>query len=157
MKDEIIDIVKSEMLNYLSTQQMTRLNKVLEHALLDVTLSIEENKPELSIYSNEELLSNFLDAKNLEGCSTKTIKYYRAAITKLLSTINKSAVRSSVFDHFRFLLSEVVPSSTCPQSLSTVKTLAVTAFSPLLRTSGRKNPLRAKRAHSPVCRTGFVI
>ena len=49
MKDEIIDIVKSEMLNYLSTQQMTRLNKVLEHALLDVTLSIEENKPELSI------------------------------------------------------------------------------------------------------------
>ena len=115
MKDEIIDIVKSEMLNYLSTQQMTRLNKVLEHALLDVTLSIEENKPELSIYSNEELLSNFLDAKNLEGCSTKTIKYYRAAITKLLSTINKSAVAITTED-IRKYLSDYQKINNCSKS-----------------------------------------
>ena len=33
MKSEIIDIVKSEMLNYLNTQQMEWLDKVLEHVL----------------------------------------------------------------------------------------------------------------------------
>lgn len=115
MKDEIIDIVKSEMLNYLNTQQMSRLNKVLEHALLDVTLSIEENKPAPSIYSNEELLSNFLDAKNLEGCSPKTIKYYRGAINKLLSTINKSAATITT-DDLRKYLSDYQKINNCSKS-----------------------------------------
>ena len=65
-------------------------------------------------------------------------------------------IRPSIFDHFRFLLSEVVPSSPCPQGLSTAKTLEITAFLPLLRTSGRKIPLRAKYACSRVCRTGSI-
>ena len=45
MKGEIIDIVKSEMLNYLTSQQMDRLDKVLEHVLWDVDISKENTKP----------------------------------------------------------------------------------------------------------------
>lgn len=103
MKGEIINIVKSEMLNYLNAQQMDRLDKVLEHVLWDVTISKEDNKPAQAILSNDEFVSNFLEAKNLEGCSAKTIKYYRGTINKMLSTINKSAVAITTDDLRKYL------------------------------------------------------
>lgn len=103
MKGEIINIVKSEMLNYLNAQQMERLDKVLEHVLWDVTITKEDKKPVQAILSNEELVSNFLEAKNLEGCSAKTIKYYRATVNKMLSTINKSAVAITTDDLRKYL------------------------------------------------------
>lgn len=96
MKGEIINIVKSEMLNYLNSQQMERLDKVLEHVLWDVTIVKEDKKPIQAILSNTELVNNFLDAKNLEGCSAKTIKYYRGTINKMLETVNKSAVAIAI-------------------------------------------------------------
>lgn len=103
MKGEIISVIKSEMLNYLNTQQMERLDKVLEHVLWDVTIVKEDKKPIQAILSNAELVSNFLDAKNLEGCSAKTIKYYRGTINKMLETINKSAVAITTDDLRKYL------------------------------------------------------
>lgn len=98
MKGEIISVIKSEMLNYLNAQQMDRLDKVLEHVLWDVTISKEDAKPIQAVSSNEELVNHFLDAKNLEGCSAKTIKYYRATINKMLGVVNKSAVAITTND-----------------------------------------------------------
>ena len=103
MKGEIINIVKSEMLNYLNAQQMERLDKVLEHVLWDVIIVKEDKKPIQAILSNTELVSNFLDANNLEGCSAKTIKYYRGTINKMLETINKSAVAITTDDLRKYL------------------------------------------------------
>ena len=103
MKGEIISVIKSEMLNYLNAQQMERLDKVLEHVLWDVTIVKEDKKPIQAILSNAELVSNFLDAKNLEGCSAKTIKYYRGTINKMLETINKSAVAITTDDLRKYL------------------------------------------------------
>lgn len=103
MKGEIINIVKSEMLNYLNAQQMEKLDKVLEHVLWDVTIVKEDKKPIQAILSNTELVSNFLDAKNLEGCSAKTIKYYRGTINKMLETVNKSAVAITTDDLRKYL------------------------------------------------------
>ena len=103
MKGEIISVLKSEMLNYLNAQQMERLDKVLEHVLWDVTIIKEDKKPIQAILSNTELVSNFLDAKNLEGCSAKTIKYYRGTINKMLETVNKSAVAITTEDLRKYL------------------------------------------------------
>ena len=103
MKGEIINIVKSEMLDYLNAQQMERLNKVLEHVLWDVTITKEDKKPVQAILSNEELMSRFLEAKNLEGCSSKTIRYYKATVNKMLTTINKSAIAIATDDLRKYL------------------------------------------------------
>jgi len=90
MKCEIISIVKSEMLNCLNAQQLDRLGKVLEHVLWDVTISKEDKKSVQATLTNEILLSCFLEAKQLEGCSPKTLKYYRGTINNMFSHINKS-------------------------------------------------------------------
>ena len=103
MKCEVISIIESEMLNYLSAQQIDRLSKVLEHVLWDVTISKSDKNPVQSVLSNEEFLSSFIEAKNLEGCSPKTIKYYRGTIGKLLSDINKSAVAITTEDIRKYL------------------------------------------------------
>ena len=115
MKGEIINIVKSEMLAYLNAQQMDRLDKVLEHVLWDVTIIKEDKKPIQAILSNEELVTSFLDAKNLEGCSAKTIKYYRAAINKMVSTVNKSIVAITT-DDLRKYLSDYQKTNNCSKS-----------------------------------------
>lgn len=103
VKEEIISIVKSEMLNHLNAQQMDRLNKVLEHVLWDVVVSKEESTPVQSYLTNEELVTNFLDAKYLEGCSSKTIKYYRSTISNMLGDINKSAMAITTDDIRKYL------------------------------------------------------
>ena len=103
MKGEIISIIKSEMLNYINAQQMERLDKVLEHVLWDVEISKTDQKPVQTVLSNNEFVSNFLDAKSLEGCSAKTIKYYRSTITKMLTDINKSAVTITTEDLRKYL------------------------------------------------------
>ena len=103
MKGEIISVIKSEMLNYLNAQQMDRLAKVLEHVLWDDPITKDSEKPVQTILSNDELMTLFLDAKNLEGCSSKTIKYYRGTISKMLTTINKSAVAITTEDLRKYL------------------------------------------------------
>lgn len=82
---------------------MDRLNKVLEHVLWDVVVSKEESTPVQSYLTNEELVTNFLDAKYLEGCSSKTIKYYRSTISNMLGDINKSAMAITTDDIRKYL------------------------------------------------------
>lgn len=103
MKCEVISIIESEMLNYLNAQQMDRLTKVLEHVLWDVKITKDNKNPLQAVLSNDELLSSFLEAKNLEGCSPKTLKYYRGTISKLLSDVNKSAVAITTEDIRKYL------------------------------------------------------
>lgn len=103
MKGDIIDIVKSEMLNYLNSQQMDRLDKVLEHVLWDVAISKANTKPIQSIFANEDLLTNFLGAKQLEGCSPKTLKYYRGTISRMIADIKKSVVAITTEDIRKYL------------------------------------------------------
>ena len=51
-------------------------------------------------YSNYNFMVLFLSAKKVEGCSFKTLKYYRATIETMLSTINKE-VKHIVTDDLR--------------------------------------------------------
>lgn len=102
MKNEFIKLVESEMIQHLSVEQMDRLNKVIAHLLLDVDIVKSQNSTP-AILSNEELLTSFLDAKSLEGCSKKTIKYYRTTIERMLKDINKSSVAITTEDLRKYL------------------------------------------------------
>ena len=39
---------------------------------------------------NQDFMNMFLSAKDIEGCSKRTIKYYKDIIEKFLSNIGKS-------------------------------------------------------------------
>ena len=86
MKTELIREIEQSMLNYLDNAQLEILHKVLLRATENLKVIKNDDKLEgiEQQYSNEELISKFINAKQIEGCSDKTIKYYKSTLLNLL-------------------------------------------------------------------------
>lgn len=87
-----IDRVVREMLPYLNNQQLMKLKTVLS-SLADTTIRNEMD-------DNELLLERYFAAKRTEGCSEKSLNYYKATLTKALASIGKNA-KEIVTDELR--------------------------------------------------------
>ena len=112
MKEQIILNITQEMLPYLDNAQLLQLRKVLEHTLWNVEIS---EKPETDCsaeMNNRELLSAFVNAKRIEGCSEKTLKYYQSTINKMLSDTDKHITHITT-DDLREYLSEYQRANSC--------------------------------------------
>ena len=86
MKDKLITQITTDMANHLSTQQLENLQKVLMAAFINV--EIAEIKTVNKQKSNEKLLELFISAKRIEGCSEKSLKYYRMVIENMFTSLN---------------------------------------------------------------------
>ena len=78
--EENILLVLNEMSEYLTVEQMKKLQEV-------IVKTFAENEAPKTEISNDEFLKMFLDAKRIEGCSDRTIKYYRVTIEHLLKNV----------------------------------------------------------------------
>lgn len=99
MKQEFITEITQQMLPYLDNMELEQLQKVLKVTLQNYEIIKSENHSEQN-YSNLNFMELFLSAKRVEGCSEKTLKYYRATIETMLITINKE-VKHIVTDDLR--------------------------------------------------------
>ena len=71
----------------LDYRQMAHLKAVLSNEFQK--LDIHEKKDNINIHQdNEKLLDAFVSAKKVEGCSDKTLAYYRSTIEHLFETID---------------------------------------------------------------------
>ena len=86
MGREIYDII-NDMAEVLNASQMQKLQEVLVKRLSENTVS------DYLQTTNVDFLDMFLTAKHLEGCSDKTIRYYRCTIEKMLDTINIPVIK----------------------------------------------------------------
>ncbi|MBO5353999.1 MAG: hypothetical protein J6A77_11960 [Lachnospiraceae bacterium] len=86
MGREIYDII-NDMAEVLNASQMQKLQEVLVKRLSENIVS------DYLQTTNVEFLDMFLTAKHLEGCSDKTIRYYRCNIEKMLDTINVPVIK----------------------------------------------------------------
>ncbi|MBR8748597.1 Tyrosine recombinase XerC [Fusobacterium sp. DD29] len=89
VKEKIIQNVIQEMLPYLNNAQLTRLKKVISNNLASYSLNAKKEDNNLENESNIKLLDLFTAAKRIEGCSEKSLKYYKKAIEKMLIAIDK--------------------------------------------------------------------
>lgn len=87
MKQQIISEVMQQMLPYLDNAQMRQLQKVLEKALFGCEIIAQIGKKDTD--DNPKLIDAFVSAKRIEGCSKKTLKYYRTTIESMVASINK--------------------------------------------------------------------
>ena len=85
MKKELINTIEQGMLGILNNEQLAKLHEVLEFSFAMFAENYEETQ-----YSNDELLKLFLSAKQVEGCSERSLKYYRTTLSKMNEKINKS-------------------------------------------------------------------
>lgn len=82
--EEKIVVILNEMSGYLSIAQMKKLQEVIVNVFA-------ENEPEKKDIANTDFLKLFLDAKKVEGCSERTIKFYRATIEHFMNQIKTPA------------------------------------------------------------------
>lgn len=94
--EEKIVIILNEMSEYLSISQMKKLQEVM---LTTFANKAEKQKK----ITNDEYLSMFLDAKSIEGCSKRTVDYYRATVERLLKHIEKPVRKISTEDMRAYL------------------------------------------------------
>lgn len=104
MKTKIISKIQNQMKPYLNQGQYIKLTNSLLNSMQDI--DIIDNNNELSEVDNFKLLNLFLSAKEVEGCSEKTITYYNSTIEKMLMKIKKQVynintddLRKYLFDH----------------------------------------------------------
>lgn len=104
MKKEIYGVL-TEMSDYLNAAQLKKLQEVLlKH--------FAENTGHYDSSSNEEYLRMFLDAKKIEGCSERTIAYYKATVNHLLAKTDES-VRKITTEEIRKYLSDYQKINNC--------------------------------------------
>lgn len=113
MKNQIISEIEQNMLPYLDNAQMEQLHYVLSHTLWDVDISKNKDKSfQKDVIANEEYLELFISAKKVEGCSDKTLRYYKATIKKLFDLLNKH-ISHITTDDLRKYLSEYQKINNC--------------------------------------------
>ena len=79
MEENILAVV-NEMAEVLNVAQLKKLQEVL-------LKNFNENTKAEQPITNSEYLRLFIDAKSIEGCSARTIKYYSSTIEHMLSKI----------------------------------------------------------------------
>ena len=90
MKEEITNEVMQQMLPYLDNAQAQRLQGVLEY--VTYKYSFEGENKSLAVNNSYGLVHKFIDAKRIEGCSEKTLKYYEKTIMDMLNAIEKEVM-----------------------------------------------------------------
>lgn len=104
MEEKIVSVL-NEMSEYLTVEQMKKLQEV-------IVKTFAENEAPKKEISNNEFLRMFLDAKRVEGCSARTIKYYRVTIEHLLKNV-VSPIRKITTEMMRTYLVEYQKINNC--------------------------------------------
>ena len=82
MNQEVINEVLCQMIPHLSNDQVVLLKNVLEGVMLKNGIASEQ--------TDEMLVDSFIAAKRLEGCSERTLTFYKNTIEKMLVAVAKN-------------------------------------------------------------------
>ena len=105
MVEQIKMQIEQEMMPQLNNEQMILLEQVLNRAFWGKEIKVKEYTQQTEDTTNEELLKAFISAKRVEGCSKKSIKYYKATLEIMMKKLDKS-VKRIVTEDLRDYLSE---------------------------------------------------
>ncbi len=116
MKENIIREIEQAMLPYLDNAQLKKLHCALNNSLWNKQITIADTSvlPE-DESNNYELLDMFMSAKKVEGCSDKTLRYYRTTIVKMIDSLNMGITHITT-DELRQYLAEYEQVSNCSKA-----------------------------------------
>ena len=104
MEEKLVKIL-NEMADYLNISQMKKLQEtLLKH--------LAENEAKTEEIPNVEYLKMFIDAKQIEGCSERTLQYYRVTIVHMLGSID-TPIRKITTDEIRGYLVDYQKVNNC--------------------------------------------
>lgn len=125
MKNSLIRTINSEMNSYLNNYQLEKLNEILEYNLYKYdVIEVEKNKKDDVDYA--EL---FIASKKVEGCSERTLNYYKTTIDNMLEQINKE-IKTVDTDDLRSYLTSYREKNNCSKvTIDNVRRILSSFFS----------------------------
>lgn len=126
MKELLINDILKETFNLLDTYQRQKLKLILENKLLDYTLAINQDNQE---EDNESIICKFLTAKQIEGCSEKSLIYYDKTIKKMLSSFNKNVVKITTEDLRNYLINYQTDNNSSKITIDNIRRILSSFFS----------------------------
>ncbi len=126
MKEQIINEVLQQMLSCLDNIQLQKLKQSMEHVLFDCDISRKDKNPE---DDSLVLIESFLSAKRIEGCSEKTIKYYKSTIDIMHSTISKGVRHIQTEDLRTYLTDYQQKNSSSKVTIDNIRRILSSFFS----------------------------
>lgn len=88
MRELFINEVSSKIICFLDDNQRIKLKEKFEEICVNYKVIIINKDSETK--NNADILNKFISAKEIEGCSKRTLKYYRDNINKMLDKVNVS-------------------------------------------------------------------
>ena len=89
MKDLLLNGIMNQLKCILDTEKTLLVSEIVMNELSKYEINKLANDYEVIKRENSNLVSVFISAKRIEGCSEKTISYYKSSIDKLLIAIPK--------------------------------------------------------------------
>ena len=106
--EDTIKYILVDMDEYLTANQSQKLQRVLTSRLTSQTKSV-------SSVSNSNYLAMFLNAKKIEGCSERTLSYYKTTVEKLLDEVD-DPIRKVTTDDIRDYLANYQGLNDCSKT-----------------------------------------
>ena len=89
MRELFVEKVINATEDFLDNNQRIKLKEILTEICLNYQIkSIEQTEKQKILKNNTDILNKFISSKEIEGCSTRTLNYYKDNIIKMLDTIN---------------------------------------------------------------------
>lgn len=127
MVNNLIRDIEQAMFNTLTNEQLSQLRTVLEYSFRNI--DIVEKQPEIATDTNQNLIELFISAKKVEGCSEKSIAYYRSTLNKALQVIQKNVSHISTDDLRLYLNTYQVESGASKVTVDNIRRILSSFFS----------------------------
>lgn len=126
MKEQLIAEVQQQMLPYLNNEQLLKLRTAMEYCLHGMVL-----KPSDQPHDQEQpdAVTAFIAAKRIEGCSEKTLTYYRKTIEAMATAIDKPVQQITTDDLRRYLTEYQVQRKSSRVTIDNIRRILSTFFS----------------------------
>ena len=114
MKMDVILNITRDMEDSLTDYQLNKLKEslIINFEKLDFIMKTDDLKHQEELDENTSMIESFISSKQIEGCSDRTIKYYKEIIDKFNDSFDKS-IKKITTEEIRCYLSTYKEMSTC--------------------------------------------
>ena len=114
MKMDVILNITKDMEDSLTDYQLNKLKEslIINFEKLEFIMKTDDLKHQEELDENTSMIESFISSKQIEGCSDRTIKYYKEIIDKFNDSFDKS-IKKITTEEIRSYLSNYKEMSTC--------------------------------------------
>lgn len=126
MKERLISQVQQQMLPYLNNEQLSKLRAAMEYCLHGLEITVTD-QPQEQVQPNA--VAAFIAAKRIEGCSEKTLTYYRKTIEAMTAGIGKTPQQITTDDIRQYLTTYQVQRKSSKVTIDNIRRILATFYS----------------------------